>query len=754
MSAALLLAHADIQEPRVRIACERLLYAQRLFHHGPAFLQMMVHAEAATGETAWLVGLRHDLKWLHGVEATADPHLIETDLTTLIDQWQSDRGQWKRRIRRAGARHLLQEAMIREAQQWHADIFQVLRSKSFTFKPDPALLHVQECHFQCPDCPRWFTTPQGVHTHRRKVHGIFCLEHHLLDSATCPACLTFLWSTQRVQQHLSYMPRDGRPNACYAYLQQIGYKVSYSAEHLPRAFVGQSRLDALPTAGPFGHGPTASERWLQRLLLHRDELQAAFQDYVSPDQPERSGERLGDCLTQVTLRWLQDFEAASHRFDEVERPQDRWIDVLCKLPDVFQSWTARVFILWGRHILPDIIAGLWDGEAEAYLDEEYASLVVDFDEYQLEMKIRQPDHPRPHRPIRPPQQNARPRSVPQHEVVRMFDRQEQWQQDLGRVRWEDMPMDPSVPQITGLTPRPTFLIVHLFAGRRRETDIHAWLNQWAEQRNVTLTILSLDTAISPVLGNLDARSESWHRLQELYLQGHVAATISGHPCETFSSARWTPPPEDHPHARWPRPLRTTMQLFGLDHRTWRELCQTRLGTAFFLQTLWTLACHIAFGGFFIEEHPGVPLQPNHPSIWRSAIMKIMRLHPDVHFHEIGQWRFGATSVKPTGLLALRLPYFLRDLYKHADDAAIRPTKHAIGVDEGGQFRTSSHKEYPPRLSAGIANAVGSQLLRDLHAKRTRTTEPLPLPLPQWVTDVARDCTGIRQAATWLPDFQG
>lgn len=766
LSAPLLLARAGVLEPRVRIASERLLYAQRLFHHGPAYLQLMIHAETAHGDAPWLVGLRHDLKWLHGVETTADPLLIvEQDMTDLIDAWQRDHGQWKRRIRRAGMRHLFQEAMISEAHQWHAEIFDVLRSRSFTFNPDPALLHVQECFFPCPDCPRWFTTPQGVHTHRRKAHGVYCPEHHLLDSATCPACLTYLWSTQRVQQHLSYMPRDGTPNACFAYLQQIGYKVSYTAEHLPTALAGQSRLDALAAAGPFGHGPTARERRLWRLQTTTDELRLAFHTYESPAQPERMGERLGDLLTQVTLCWFKDFVAASHHFEGIERPQDRWIDVLCKLPDVFQSWTARVFILWGRHVLPDLIAGLWDGEAEAYLDEEYASLVVDFDEYQMENKIRQlerqiqderqqPIPPAPHRPVRPMQQNARPRSVPQHEVVRMFDRQEHWHNDLCRVRWEDMPMDPHVPRILGLSPRPTFLIVHLFAGRRRETDIHAWLNQWADQRNIALTILSLDTAISPVLGNLDAQSESWKRLQELYLQGHVAATISGHPCETFSSARWTPPPADRPHARWPRPLRTAMQLFGLDHRTWRELSQTRLGTAFFLQTMWVLACHIAFGGLFVEEHPGVPLQPDHPSIWRSAIMKIMKLHPDVKFHEIGQWRFGATSVKPTGLLALRLPYFLRDLYKHADDAAVRPKTHAIGVDERGQFRTSSHKEYPPRLSAGIANAIGAQLMRDLHARRTRDTANLPLPLTQWITDVARDCSGIRQAATWLPDFQG
>ena len=189
--------------------------------------------------------------------------------------------------------------------------------------------------------------------------------------------------------------------------------------------------------------------------------------------------------------------------------------------------------------------------------------------------------------------------------------------------------DPYTPYIPGLAPRPSFLVVHLFSGRRREHDIHSWLDDWAVRHNIALTVLSLDTAIFPVLGNLDSRSESWARLQDLYLQGYVSATLSGHPCETFSSARWTQPPPELQHQRWPRPLRTALKLFGLDHRTLRELRQTSAGTAFFLQTIWMLACHIVFGGYLLEEHPGIPRHEHHPSIWKSSIVQIFRRHPDV-----------------------------------------------------------------------------------------------------------------------------
>ena len=135
-------------------------------------------------------------------------------------------------------------------------------------------------------------------------------------------------------------------------------------------------------------------------------------------------------------------------------------------------------------------------------------------------------------------------------------------------------------------------------------------------------------------------------------------------------------------------------------------------------------------------------------------MKVLRKHPDIRFHEIGQWRFGAATVKPTGLLSLRLPRFLHDLYEHADEQAVRPAAHAIGIDERGHFRTSGHKEYPCRLSAGLASAIGSQLLRTIRSGSTRISSSLPLPLEQWVRDVAHDCKGIRAHAQWLPDFQG
>eukprot|EP00435_Cladocopium_sp_Y103_P044269 s3048_g12.t1 len=132
-SATQILAKAGLFEPRTTLAVERLLYAQRLFHHGPAFLQLMIHEEHQRCDDSWPAGLRHDLQWLYGVESTPDPLLLSMDHSELIDYWQSHSSIWKSRIHRAGRRHLFQESMMLEVQQWHAKIFDVLRQHGFPY---------------------------------------------------------------------------------------------------------------------------------------------------------------------------------------------------------------------------------------------------------------------------------------------------------------------------------------------------------------------------------------------------------------------------------------------------------------------------------------------------------------------------------------------------------------------------------------------------------------------------------------------
>ena len=118
-----------------------------------------------------------------------------------------------------------------------------------------------------------------------------------------------------------------------------------------------------------------------------------------------------------------------------------------------------------------------------------------------------------------------------------------------------------------------------------------------------------------------------------------------------------------------------------------------------------------------------------------------------------QWKFGASSVKPTGLLACRLPFFLRDLYTHALPHVQKPATTSIGLGQDGQFRTACHKEYPEALSAGIAHAIEQELQRSLRAGTVQHRTGPAAPARDWLLEVAQACTEIREQAIWLPDFQ-
>ena len=109
---------------------------------------------------------------------------------------------------------------------WHRKFFRELDKATATFDPPFFGRQLGEGAFHC-HCGRHFDTAQGLFTHRRKAHGIFSLEHDLLNGATCPVCMVHFWTTQRLQQHLAYVSRKTGRNACYQTLRKSGYTTDY-----------------------------------------------------------------------------------------------------------------------------------------------------------------------------------------------------------------------------------------------------------------------------------------------------------------------------------------------------------------------------------------------------------------------------------------------------------------------------------------------------------------------------------------------
>eukprot|EP00438_Fugacium_kawagutii_P019842 Skav227937 [mRNA] locus=scaffold146:464374:475885:- [translate_table: standard] len=617
----------------------------------------------------------------------------------------------------------------------------------------------QPLSFVC-GCGRGFTTAQGLQLHKWKAHGTPSPERRFLAGATCPVCLRFYWSTQRLQQHLAYMPRSGEPNRCYAALQAAEFQADYFCLPQSQLPAGQ-RCDYIQGFGPAHPLPSAHAA---RQTAWRNELETLQATCTSIEQdvpPETIAELFHRALLDAATTWFEDFQNNGCTLVDLPPLEDRWFAVLADVPAPWHAWAEFAFRRWGDSQLDDWIATLCDGEAEVFATDAFCSLSADLPHYDLLQRFHRlrallaaesdPAVARPHRAIRWGPEQARAGSSSQL-VGRLLREQEAWQAHLHTVRWDAFPVCPAIPQLVGPDGTPRFVVVHLFSGRRRPGDVHDCLHSLARDHNIELLVLSVDTAVAPTLGDLGLHSQAWKHLQECYQCGWVSATVIGSPCETFSEARHQPLEEGRTK---PRPLRSATRLFGLDGLDGAEYAQLSMGSAFFLQGAFTLASHLTQGGMYISEHPAPPQDVSRATIWRSALLSLMQRHPLVDFTVVPQYCWGAEAVKPTGLLTMNLPRFRRHLWSTSIPDAIRPTEGAIGrTSDGSGFRTGALKEYPSALCRGLATAVVSRLADAVRTGGTRTVNFSGRHQTwSWVEDLNAASTIIRNGS-WLPDYQG
>lgn len=767
-------AIAQCLDARARIAQDRLLFAQKVFQHGPAFLHHMLHREFSDVPNSWLHGVFADLEWLHKLDAKAVPDIWTRDLTTLIDHWQQGGPGWKALLKRLSKRHVMQEAMMIEVHGWHRRIFQAIERAGGVLTPKPHELNFEFGHadHQC-SCGRAFTTAVGLATHQRKTHQVFSVEHDLLEGATCPACMKHFWSTQRLQQHLAYVSRRTGRNECFQALMSAGFKADYHRITMPNSLAGLNRANWIQAQGP---QPLYKDQRTADIVRCEEEIMQIEQRLataVEPQQGEQIRAEFYANLRACTQRWLTDFQAAGFDAEAIVALPERWMEVVMLTLEAhlakpeehweacFDTWIERCFLAWGQTDLGDVIASFDDGEAEYIADEAFAEIAQDFSttadrrrvsflRQRIQVLLAQgPDHP--HRVVKPPA-GTRPQIAAGHVVMR-FEDQTAWHERLRTLEWDQcLPTQPIPILLRG--GEPHFLVVHLFSGRRRQQDVHYWLAQWANHRGARITILSMDTAVSQAYGNLHVKAISWQKLVALYESGAVSATLAGAPCETFSAARHLPPPEQNEHRSWPRPLRSASRLFGLAMLTVKELRQCRQGTEFSLQTLFIAVLHLATGGVFLSEHPACPEDEEKASIWRSALVELLRKDPDCKLQTFAQWRWGSATPKPTGLLSIRLPSLAKSMYVCVDPTLKYPVKVAQGVDEQGRFNTAACKEYPPLFCRALARAFTDQFETSMRSHQVINCTVDDLSLHQWLHEAATESSPIYDFPTYRPDFQG
>ena len=510
---------------------------------------------------------------------------------------------------------------------------------------------------------------------------------------------------------------------------------------------------------------------LRELAREIEMLEDELDIKTLPADHLQMGALLADKLTKCTWLWIERLRGCAQEDTRACEIGDWWMKLLFTFEASFEPWAEMIFLTWGQHSLPDLIAEIMDGTLEQVFEDAFYDLYrvlprvecqdrLAFLQQKRHRLIEEGDAPPvPHRPRRFGTANGRERILTGQRVPSLYEHQAEWLDAIRAVKWHDVPSMTLLPLYQRLRDRPHFFIVHLFSGRRRHGDFHCSIDLWARARNVTATVLSMDTAVSVTYGNLSCHSVSWAELVRCYESGHVSGTLAGTPCETFSEARFQPCPPAADGAaaterRWPRPLRSYARLLGLQHLTQRELAQLHAGSSFFMQGLLLMAYQLVHGGIFVSEHPAPPRDDQRPSIWTSPWVTLLRQHPDVHLHIVPQWPFGAEVPKPTGLLAMRLPLFLRSLYRHADREAVRPNAVAIGRHNDGTFRTSKHKEYPSRFCAGLAQAFTDHFDKCLRTGVcTVPADPVDEKLSCWIHEATMACKDIRADTTWLPDYQ-
>eukprot|EP00438_Fugacium_kawagutii_P006334 Skav217722 [mRNA] locus=scaffold308:54725:63844:- [translate_table: standard] len=611
---------------------------------------------------------------------------------------------------------------------------------------------------------RAFATAQGLAVHKRHKHQIFSLEHDLVQGHTCPSCFRCFWSTQRLQQHLSYISRKTGQNRCYQALRQQGYQAEYSATGIEQAWKGASRLEAIQLPGPLIPPEVHRQHRRADLQRHLDDVEAQLQPLPDGmDAPDPTD--LHHSLAQATLAWFQLFVHRGGTTGEVPDLEELWLGVLTDLPAELHQWGEMEFLAWSRHGLQGLSDDLIDGEAEQVIDQAVASLLADLPSAdlreqaeRLRRQLRELDglgqEPVPHRPIKWAASTTRNGPPAGSDVPAGFLHQDEWLQALRQVRFDALPPDRALPVILW-NGRPTIVVAHLFSGRRRAGDFHYWLQQWAQGESFRLLILSMDTAVHDEHGNLSHFAASWRRLLQCYEAGLLGLSLCGPPCETFSEARYNElePTEGTRDNRGPRPLRTREHLVGLPHLSLRELKQTRQGTAFMIQMQHVLALHICHGGYYMEEHPAPPQQEERASLWTAPVTELLRGHPDVHLHVVNQWKFDAPNIKPTGVLALRLPKFPFSLWRRQNPDAMKPAQGAIGRNASGHFRTACLKEYPGRFSKALASVVWDQLQSDYAAGKYRLVRAPPEELMAWLEQVAQQSAQHQEPTAMRADYQ-
>ena len=185
-------------------------------------------------------------------------------------------------------------------------------------------------------------------------------------------------------------------------------------------------------------------------------------------------------------------------------------------------------------------------------------------------------------------------------------------------------------------------MVYLFAGKRRHSDVAAFLKKAEADGRFTVELHEFDIERSPQHDLTD--DALWDKIFDTLNEGCWCLIVSP-PCNTFSRARF-----QNRHHPGPKPLRTRTWPRGFPWLSHANKLKVEEANAFVDRCI--QACHIVAdtGGHFILEHPedlGSVEGELPGSIWQwPEVLELIPCCNAISF-AVHQCQFGAPTLKPT-----------------------------------------------------------------------------------------------------------
>ena len=210
--------------------------------------------------------------------------------------------------------------------------------------------------------------------------------------------------------------------------------------------------------------------------------------------------------------------------------------------------------------------------------------------------------------------------------------------------------------------------------------------------------------------------------------GQTTAVLGGPPCETWTAARFL---EMLGIKHVPRPIRSSVQSWGLDRLTASEQRFIQLGNVFLRAMTKFMHAACLCNASALMEHPAkpecIPESKLPPSSELLPDLKCLVDKPGVQLYKFHQCMVGAKSRKPISCHFVNMPEVAAEFLKQQNGclcilgnrniprAQKLAHKHEAltGLDANRCFKTAPSKQYPPRrcecMAAGVVNRISKVL---------------------------------------------